>query len=73
MVFYENNCFFFVRFLDDLKHVVGSETTRYGLLNSFSMWQHKTLNLRLALVLFDEILKNLYQTDSMTKHIEKKT
>lgn len=55
---------------DDLKHVVGSETTRYGLLNCFSMWQHKTLNKRLVLVLFNEILTTLYQCDDLTKHIK---
>lgn len=55
---------------DDLKHVVGSETTRYGLLNCFSMWQHKTLNKRLVLVLFNEILTTLYQTDDLTKHVK---
>lgn len=54
--------------VDDLKHVVGSETTRFGLLNCFSMWQHKTLNMRLVLVLFNEILTTLYQTDDLAKH-----
>ncbi|XP_055676635.1 sorting nexin-13-like [Lutzomyia longipalpis] len=56
---------------DDLKHVVGSETTRSGLLNFFSMWQHKTLNLRLVLVLLNDVLTLLYQTDSMTKHVDR--
>lgn len=64
---------FFAHFLDDLKHVLGSETTRFGLLNSFSMWQHKTLNKRLILVLFNDLLKILYQTDDMTKHMTKST
>lgn len=56
---------------DDLKHVVGSETTRWGLLNFFSMWQYKKLNLRLVLVLLNDILTLLYQTDSMTKHVDR--
>ncbi|XP_031625971.1 sorting nexin-13 isoform X2 [Contarinia nasturtii] len=60
----------FTLLADDLKHVVGSETTRYGLLNSFSMWQHKTLNKRLVLVLFNELLTTLYQTDDLTKHVK---
>lgn len=51
-----------------MKHVVGSETTRYGLLNCFSMWQHKKLNLRLALVLLNDLLTTLYQIDDMAKH-----
>lgn len=62
--------FFGGKIEDDLKHVVGSETTRYGLLNSFSMWQHKTLNKRLILVLFNEIVTTLYQTDDLNKHVK---
>lgn len=33
------------------------------------MWQHKTLNKRLVLVLFNEIFTTLYQTDDLTKHV----
>lgn len=54
---------------DDLKHVVGSETTRSGLLNLFQMLQNKKLNLRLVLVLLNHILTVLYKTDNMTKHV----
>lgn len=71
-VFFANDrilsIFFHSMHLDELKHVVGSETTRFGLLNSFSMWQHKTLNKRLVLVLFNEILQSIYKTDDLTKH-----
>lgn len=62
-------CVIFDRITDELKHIVGSETTRYGLLSCFSMWQHKTLNKRLVLVLFNEILTTLYHTDDLTKHV----
>lgn len=54
---------------DDLKHVVGSETTRHGLLTLFGMCQNRKLNLRLLLVLFNDILTTMYQTDSLTKHV----
>lgn len=54
---------------DDLGHLVGSETTRWGLLNMYSMWQNKTLNLRLCLVILEEALKLLYGVDSLTKHV----
>lgn len=57
---------------DDLKHVVGSETTRHGLLTLFTMWQNRKLNLRLLLVLFNDILTTLYQIDSLTKHVAEK-
>lgn len=55
--------------LGDLGHLVGSETTRWGLLNMHSMFQNKTLNLRLSLVILEEGLKLLYGVDSLTKHV----
>lgn len=54
---------------DDLKHLVGSETTRSGLLSFFEMFQNSKLNTRLVLVLLNDILNVIYQTDSMTKHV----
>lgn len=54
---------------DDLGHLVGSETTRWGLLNMYTMWQNKTLNLRLSLIILEEALKLLYGVDSLTKHV----
>lgn len=53
---------------EDLGHLVGSETTRWGLLNIYSMWQNKTLNLRLCLIILEEALKLIYGVDSLTKH-----
>lgn len=58
----------FALVFDDLKRVVGSETTRSGLINFFGMWQHKKLNLRLVLILMNDILTTVYRIDSMTKH-----
>ncbi|XP_037036659.1 sorting nexin-13-like isoform X1 [Bradysia coprophila] len=54
---------------DDLKHVLGSETTRHGLLNLFQMLQNRKLNLRLMLILLNDVLTTVYQTDSMTQHV----
>lgn len=56
---------------DDLGHLVGSETTRWGLLNMYSMWQNKTLNLRLCLIVLEDALKLVYGVDSLTKHIDR--
>lgn len=56
---------------DDLKHVVGSVTCNSGLLNFFQMLQNKKLNTRLLLVVMDHVLKEVFQTDSMTKHAAK--
>lgn len=53
---------------DDLKHVVGSETTRSGLLNVLGMCQNRRLNRRLALVIFNQVLTTVLQVDNLTKH-----
>lgn len=57
-----------MQFTDDLKHVVGSETTRSGLLNFFALCQNRKLNLRLALVIFNHVLTTIYHTGNLTKH-----
>jgi sorting nexin-13 len=54
---------------DDLKHVVGSETTRIGLLNFFTMLQNKKLNIRLILIILNNVLNVIYNTDDMVKHV----
>lgn len=53
---------------DELKHVLGSETTRIGLYNFFEMLQHSQLNKRLVLVLFHHILTTIFSVESMEKH-----
>lgn len=58
-------------FTDDLKHILGSETTRIGLQNFIEMLQYPQLNKRLILVLLDRLLTAIFPTDSMTKHVIK--
>jgi sorting nexin-13 len=45
---------------DDLKHLIGSETTKNGLLKVFDMFQNQTLNRRLILLLFEGLLIELF-------------
>lgn len=56
---------------DDLRHILGSETTRFGLLNFYEMLQHPQLNKRLALVLIHDLLTAIFPADEMTKHVIK--
>ena len=49
-----------IPFLDDLKRLIGSETTRRGLVCVFDMLQNRILNRRFTLVLFEGILKTLF-------------
>ncbi|XP_031789640.1 sorting nexin-13 isoform X1 [Nasonia vitripennis] len=52
---------------DELKHIIGSETTRRGLLRVFELFQRPVLNRRLLYVLLEGIVENLFpQTDLVT-------
>lgn len=54
---------------DELKHIVGSETTRRGLITVFELFQNPTLNRRLLFVLFESILITLFPEKDMNKII----
>lgn len=45
---------------DELKHIIGSETTRRGLLSIFELFQRPTLNRRLLYVLLEGVLCSLF-------------
>lgn len=52
---------------DELKHIIGSETTRQGLLRVFELFQRPVLNRRLLYVLLEGIIENLFpHTDLVT-------
>ncbi|XP_044751321.1 sorting nexin-13-like [Coccinella septempunctata] len=54
---------------DELKHIVGSETTRRGLMTVFELFQNPTLNKRLLFVLLESILITLFPEKDMNKII----
>lgn len=58
-------------FTDDLKHILGSETTKIGLQNFIEMLQYPQLNKRLILILLDRLLTAIFPTDNLTKHLIK--
>ncbi|XP_058808919.1 sorting nexin-13-like isoform X2 [Phymastichus coffea] len=45
---------------DELKHIIGSETTRRGVLRIFELFQRPVLNRRLLYVLLEGIIENLF-------------
>ncbi|XP_014290688.1 sorting nexin-13 isoform X2 [Halyomorpha halys] len=51
---------------DELKHILGSETSRYGIISVFSLLQCNSLNTRFAFVLLEGILSNLLGESVMT-------
>uniref|UniRef100_A0A8C2D461 Sorting nexin 13 n=1 Tax=Cyprinus carpio TaxID=7962 RepID=A0A8C2D461_CYPCA len=45
---------------NELKHIIGAETTRKGILRVFDMFQHQPLNRRLACVFLEGYLETLF-------------
>ncbi|XP_076360640.1 sorting nexin-13-like isoform X2 [Tachypleus tridentatus] len=56
---------------DELKHIIGSETTRKGLLCVFEMFQHPELNRRLIYVLLEGILELLFPDNQLSSVFKK--
>ncbi|XP_023020353.2 sorting nexin-13 [Leptinotarsa decemlineata] len=52
---------------DELKHIIGSETTRRGVLTIFDLFQRPILNRRLLYVLLEGVLCTLFPDKDMTK------
>ncbi|CAH0557190.1 unnamed protein product [Brassicogethes aeneus] len=52
---------------DELKHIIGSETTRRGLLTIFELFQRPILNRRLVYVLLEGVLCTLFPDKDMEK------
>ncbi|CAG2107551.1 unnamed protein product [Medioppia subpectinata] len=56
---------------NDLKRIIGSETSRKGLMCVFEMFQHENLNRRLVLVLFEGILQELFPNNHFDQIFQK--
>ncbi|XP_074109912.1 sorting nexin-13 [Cotesia typhae] len=56
---------------DELKHIIGSETTRRGLLRVFELFQRPVLNRRLLYVLLEGIIENLFPQNDLVTIIHK--
>ena len=58
-------------FTDELKHIIGSDTTRRGLLCVFELFQHPVLNRRLLYVLLEGILETLFPQHNLPQIFRK--
>lgn len=56
---------------DDLKHIIGSETSKRGILRVFAMFQNEILNRRLVIVLIESLLMELFPENRMKEIIMK--
>lgn len=45
---------------DELKHIIGADTTRKGILRVFDMFQHPPMNRRLAYVFLEGFLETMF-------------
>jgi len=46
--------------IEELQHLIGSETTRQGVMLVFNMFQHQRLNRRLAYVILEGVLETIF-------------
>jgi len=45
---------------EELRHLIGSETTRQGVMLVFNMFQHQRLNRRLAYIILEGVLETIF-------------
>jgi hypothetical protein len=58
-------------FLDELRHIIGSETTRRGLLRLFELLQNETLNRRFVYIVIEALLIKLFRPNDLHLIFEK--
>ncbi|CAF3700113.1 unnamed protein product [Rotaria sp. Silwood1] len=56
---------------DELRHIIGSETTRRGLLRLFELLQNETLNRRFVYIVFEALLIKLFRPNDLHLIFEK--
>jgi hypothetical protein len=57
--------------LDELRHIIGSETTRRGLLRLFELLQNETLNRRFVYIVIEALLIKLFRPNDLHLIFEK--
>jgi len=58
-------------FLDELRHIIGSETIRHGLLRLFELLKNETLNLRFVYIVVEDLLIKLFRPNHLHLIFEK--
>ena len=61
----------FVFYQDEIKHLIGSETTREGVLRIFELLQNPILNRRLLFVIFEGVIDTLFPENNIDELFEK--
>jgi len=56
---------------DEIKHLIGSETTRQGVLRVFELFQDPVLNRRLVYVLLEALIDSLFQGQNIPEFFRK--
>ncbi len=57
--------------IDELRHIIGSETTRRGLLRLFELLQNETLNRRFVYMVIEALLIKLFRPNDLHLIFEK--
>lgn len=62
---------FYFLIKDEIRHLIGNETTREGVLRIFELLQNHPLNRRLVYIIFEGILNILFPGNSMQQLFDK--
>lgn len=57
--------------IDEIKHLIGSETTREGVFRIFELFQNPVLNRRLFYVIFEAMLDTLFPESNVDELFDK--
>ena len=57
---YLNLTFHFI--VDDLRHILGGDTTRRGIFDLFDLFQHRSLNKRFIYIVIENLIVNFFET-----------
>ena len=55
---------------DELRHIIGTDTTRRGIFELFDLFQHRALNKRLFHILAENLLVNLFELPKLFAHFQ---
>lgn len=58
---------------DELRHIIGNDTTRRGVFELFDLFQHRPLNKRLFHILTENLLVNLFQMPKLFANLQANT
>ena len=71
IISFQSFAYLFLLYKDEIKHLIGSETTREGVLRIFELFQNPVLYRRLLFVIFEGVIDALFPENNIDELFEK--